>query len=218
MHTILHTLRITLTGALLLFVLASAAPVRAAESEQAETEASHETEPLNFIDFSSETSHPLAALLFNFGALVVIVYLLMKKPLGSRFAKRKADFEAALKEAEEAKARAEAAMSAANAKMETIDETLATLKEEIIAAGKRESAAIVERAEKQAERLIAESEKLVTQEIAMMAQSLRSDIVEEITAKAARLIQDGMKTSDHDKLSGDYLDRIVTLESDNVKH
>ena len=199
----------------------SALPAAAEEAQHGDGHgegAVHETEPLNFFDFSSETSHPLSALLFNFAALVIIVYLLMKKPLGIRFRKRKEELVAALEEAEAAKKRAEEAIAAARAKMAAIDDEVAQLRRDIIAAGEKESAEIIARAEKQAERLLEETEKLVTHEITLMTQNLKREIVEDIVARASAEIQTSISKKDHERLTGDYLDRVGEVGLDSTKH
>jgi F-type H+-transporting ATPase subunit b len=211
-----HWMKITLVASL--FMLLTAAPA-SAETEHGAEESAHTQEPLNFFDFSSKTSHPLVALFFNFGALVIIVYLLMRKPLGTRFRKRKADLVAALEEAAEAKKRAEEAIDAAKAKMAAIDDEIGKVREDIIAAGERESAEIVARAEQQAARLVQETEKLVTHEISLMAETLRREVVEEIIKRAERELKSRISETDHETLFRDYLNGVTgSGAATTVKH
>lgn len=178
----------------------------------------HDTPHLNFFDFSMEDSHPLVALAFNFITLVIIVYLLMRKPLGNRFKQRKEDLEKALAEAKSAKERAEAVIESARAKSDAIDDEMAKLREEIISSAKKESAAIVVRAESQAKRLLADTESLVAHEISMLAENLREEIVVDVIKKATEEIQRQISDADHQRLAADYLSGVKQTANDTVKH
>ena len=178
-------------------------------AEAAVDEASHHEAPhLNFFDFSAEDSHPLVALFFNFIALVVIVYLLMRKPLGNRFKQRKEALETALAAAGAAKEKAEAAIRTARSKSEAIDEEMAKLREEIIVSAEKESAAIVARAEAQAKRLLDDTESLVAHEISMLAENLREEVVEDIVKQATDEIRRQISDADHQRLAAGYLSEV----------
>jgi F-type H+-transporting ATPase subunit b len=163
---------------------------------------------LNLFDFSNESAHPLVALVINFALLVVIVYLVLRKPLGKRFRDRKADLVKAIEEAREAKARAEEAAEAARAKMAAIDQALSRLREEIRGAGKTESAHIVEAAEARSRRLIEDTRILIEGEVARAAQGIREEVAERIIEEARQLIRDRISEADHARLHAEYLNEI----------
>jgi len=168
-------------------------------------EGSHE---LNLFDFSNESAHPLVALVINFALLAVIVYLVLRKPLGKRFQNRKAELVKAIEEAREAKTRAEEAAEAAREKMAAIDRELSRLREEIRGAGKTESAHIVETAEARSRRLIDDTRLLIEAEVARAAQDIREEVAERIIEEARQLIRDRISQADHERIHAEYLNDI----------
>ncbi len=182
-----------------------------AEAETAVTSAQeegpgHGKPHLNWFDFSNKEAPPIAALIFNFICLVILVYFIVRKSLSQRFKTRKTVLEEAIKEAADMKAKAEKALAEARAKSEALDSEMAKLRGEIIDAGKSESAQIMEDAEKQSKRLRADAKIMVEQEIARIAQSIREEVVTEMVNLAGQRVQEKIERSDHDRLSKEYLD------------
>ncbi len=161
--------------------------------------------PLNFADFSNENAHPLVALFFNFALLVVIIYLIMRKPLGTRFKDRKESLVKALKQAEEAKKAAEEALAEARQKIESVDIEMAEIKASILAASQKEAAKIRASAEERASRIATDTEMLISQEVSRMADSVRKEVVERIVAEASNIIREKITESDKEKLAVKYL-------------
>ena len=169
-------------------------------------EGAHGGSHLNWFDFSNKEAPPIAALIFNFICLVILVYFIVRKSLSQRFKTRKTVLEEAIKEAADMKAKAEKALAEARAKSEALDSEMAKLRSEIIDAGKSESAQIMEDAEKQSKRLRADAKIMVEQEIARIAQSIREEVVTEMVNLAGQRVQEKIERSDHDRLSKEYLD------------
>lgn len=206
-----HFIRFALPVALMLACAcpkAYAEADKAAEAAQGESHEAGHLPPLNFIDFSNKEVHPLVALLFNFGAVALIVYLIMRKPLGARFKNRKDALVKALEEAKAAKAEAEAAVQEARAKMDAVDREMENIRAGIIAAGEKEAERIADAAEARAERLTADAQMAATQEIARMAESVRKEIVERIVTESADIIKEKITQADRDSLSRKYLAQI----------
>lgn len=160
---------------------------------------------LNLFDFSSETSHPLVALVINFILLAIIVYFILRKPLSKRFKDRHADLVQAIEEAKAAKERAETAARAAREKMARVDQEMESLRDEIVAAGKATDAHMVSEAEARAKRLIEDTRTLVDSEVARITQGIREEVVEQIVEAAKQLIRDKISEEDNRRLTREYL-------------
>jgi F-type H+-transporting ATPase subunit b len=202
-----NSMRYWMLAALLVMVV----PGLAAADPTAEgsDRAAHSAEGLNLVDFSSETSQPLVALLANFVLLVIIVYLVLKNPLGRRFKERKASLEKALAEARETKALAEKSIAEARAQMAAIEEVLARVRSEILGAGKGESEKIAGEAESRAKRLRDDTEALVAHEVHRIAAAVKEEAVLRIVAMAERAIREKIGKEDHERLNDEYLNRIA---------
>lgn len=197
-----------------LFILFAFVPPSSAETAEApaETEGvnsdahgSGHHPGLNLFDFSNKEAAPLIALLFNFTALVVIVYLLMRKPLSLRFKDRKDTLVKALAEAAAAQNAAEAAILEARAKMDAVDAEMETIRKGIVAAANKEAEHIAAAAKTRAERLAADAKMLAFQEITRMAEAVRKDVVDRIVAEATDIIREKITDGDRDNLSANYL-------------
>jgi F-type H+-transporting ATPase subunit b len=174
-----------------------------------EPDAKHGGSHLNWFNFSNKEAPPIAALIFNFICLVIIVYFIVRKSLGQRFRDRKYVLEVAIKEAADMKANAEKALAEARAKSEALDTEMAKLRGEIIETGKSESAQLLEDADKQSKRLRADAKIMVEQEVARIAQSIREEVVTEMVSMAGQRVQEKIERSDQDRLAKEYLDGMV---------
>ncbi len=179
----------------------------ASGDEGAETEASEHGGhgSLNFFDFTNKEAAPLVALLFNFAALVFIVYKLMKKPLGNIFKDRKEALVKALEEAEAAKAAADAAIAEARAKIDAIDKEMEAVRQGILSAAEKEAERLTAAAEARAARLAEDAKTLAAQEVSRMAEAARREAVERIVAEATNIIREKITDADRDNLSSKYL-------------
>jgi F-type H+-transporting ATPase subunit b len=191
-----------------LFLPVGTVAEESAKSAEAADHDDHGAEGINLIDFSREHTPPLVALFLNFSLLVIIVYLIMRRPLSARFKERKEALETALVEARETKALAEKAIEEARAKMDAIDETLAALREEIVGAGKSESAKIVTEAEERSKRLLSDTEALVAHEVQRIASAIKEEAVEKIVARAEGIIRERISKDDHERITEEYLREI----------
>ena len=201
-----HLMRFWMLTALLAVAVPSEADQGATgPGESASGHAEHGDAALNFFDFSSETSHPLVALLINFVLLLIIVYLLLKKPLGKKFKDRKEALENALKEARDTKALAEKAIEEARAKMASVDEALKRVREEILTAGKSESEKIIDEAERRSRQLLSDTEALVAHEVHRIAGAIKEEAVLKIVERAERAIREKISKADHEMLHSDLV-------------
>lgn len=178
----------------------------ASSTAEAEHGEGHHETTLNWIDFSNKEAPPLVALLANFIILFGILYLILRKSLSARFQNRKDDFETALQEAEDMKARAEKIFREARAKIDAIDLEMAKLREEILGVGKAQSTRILEDAEAQSTRIRSDAKTMVAQEIALLAESIRKQVVEEVVSMAERVVRENIEESDLDRITQNYVE------------
>ena len=188
-------------------ILASAGkPVEDTQTEHA----GHEHGELNWFDFSQKGSPPVVALIANFVILVLIVYFVLRKPLGLRFKNRKETLVQALKEAEDAKSRAEKAIEEARARIEAIDSEMASLRDEILGAGKAAGDRLLKDAKEQGDRMRADAKAMVEHEIAQMAQGVRQQVAQDVVEMAERLVKEKIGHADHSRLTDEYLQGMST--------
>jgi len=164
----------------------------------------HDAE-IEVFDWDSDDVPPLGFMFINFAILCVLVYMILRKPIGNRVKNRKADFESALKEANALKADAEKAMAEVKSKSELLDQEMAEIRKDVLENGKREAARITAEAEQRAARMKADTEILVKQELARMADEIRAEVIDQITLVARQALVKRITTADQDKLAGEYI-------------
>jgi len=177
-------------------------------AEHGDAAGGHGSGSLNWIDFDDPHSMPLVAMLFNFALLVLIVYFLLRRPVGGMVRNRHSTVAEALEEAKEKKEAAEKALAVAREQMENLEAEVERVRKQIIEAGEAEANTIRKDAAQRTERLQADTKAVIEQEIHHMAQLIREEVVEGIVAKAEKLIGEKIQRSDHDRLAREYLEEI----------
>ena len=173
----------------------------------------HSSESLNWFDFSNKEAPALGALFINFIVVGYVVYLILRKSIRARFQNRRQVLESEIAEAREMKQRAEQALLAAQEKMKSIDLEMAKIREEILNAGKAENARILSAATASAERMQKDAAAIAEQQIANMAEELRREIVEDISALAEKMISERIDNNDHQRLTEEYVSEITPHSS-----
>ena len=199
--------RLASAAALLAALALSPAHSAAADAEDAHAEASHDghgQRDLNWFDFTDPETPPLIASFFNFALLAVLVYLILRKPIGEKVRTRRDTLEAAVSEAREMRDRAEAALAEAREKTEALDLEMARLRKEILDRGKAESDRIDAEAEKRSDRIARDAEALVEQEIARMSQRIREEVVDGVIGRAEEILRETVRAEDQARLSSEY--------------
>ena len=176
----------------------------AAETSHHEAGHGHDAE-IEIFDWDSDDVPPLGFMFINFAILCVLVYIILRKPIGNRVKNRKADFESALNEANALKADAEKAMAEVKSKSELLDQEMVEIRKDVLENGKREASRITAEAEKRAARMKVDTEILVKQELARMADKIRAEVIEQITLVATQTLVEKITTTDQDKLAVEYI-------------
>jgi len=168
----------------------------------------HGAGALNWFDMSDPETPPLGIMFVNFALLLMLVYMIIRKPIGNRVRTRRQGLEQALAEATRAKAEAEAALAEARARMEALDLEMAKVRRDLLEAGKAESARIVEEAERRAARTKDDTAALVEQEIARMTAAVRAEVVERVVEVAREALTRKIQAGDHERLASEYLESL----------
>ena len=171
----------------------------------------HHSKELNFFDWSGGAdgnTPPLLYMAINFIIVGFLVFLIMRKGIGSQIRTRQKNLVDALEEANMLKAEAEKALAAAKEKSDSMDLEMARIRQDILNGAKSEAQRITEESQRRAERMQADTSALITQEVARMSQAIRTEVVEDIIATAEKKLTEKIKKADQDKLAANYLESI----------
>jgi F-type H+-transporting ATPase subunit b len=168
-------------------------------------DAGHGPLPINWFDFSNPDTPPLIATIVNFLLLVVVVFLIMRKPIGNMVRTRRDNLATALEEARRAQEEAEAELAAARSRADALDLEMAKLRQEITEAGKAEARRIADEAGQRVERLSADTAIAIEQEVARMADAIRAEAVAAIVTRAEATLREKIEGADHDRLAREYV-------------
>ncbi|HUT78597.1 MAG TPA: hypothetical protein VM285_12965 [Polyangia bacterium] len=186
-------------------VALSAAMILPSLAAAGDAGATHGQLPINWFDFSNPVTPPFIATIINFLLLVVVVFLIMRKPIGNMVRTRRDNLVAALEEARQAQEEAERELAAARTKTETLDLEMARLRHEILEAGRSEARRIAAEADQRAERMRADTEAVIGQEVARMADAIRAEAVAAVVARAESTLRETVARADHDRLAREYV-------------
>ena len=192
---------LVLIFALALVALPATALAEGGGDEASDTEAGH----INWLSWDDPHAPPLALMFVNFALLLVVLYFILRKPIGGGAKERRARLEKEIEEAKALKDAAEQALSEARTKIESLDAEMAKLRQEIIDGGKSEAARITSEAEARAERMQADTTALVEQEVARMSRSIREEVVSGIVDRAEALVREKIRGDDQTRLAQEYL-------------
>ncbi len=177
-------------------------------------------EAINWADFSyaedtveheGATIHmgpPVLANVINFILLLVIIYLIARKPLSSFLEGRSSSVKEQLAEAQKMLEEANEQLTDYSTKLERMDEEMTRLNEEFIAAGEAERDRLVSEAGAKAERMREESKVRIQQEFSQLREELRVETIEKAVTAARELLQTEVKEADQRKLAEDYVERL----------
>jgi len=169
---------------------------------------------INWTSWDDPHAPPLALMFVNFALLLVVLYFILRKPIGGGAKERRARLEKEIGEARELKEAAESALAEARSKIDSLDAEMAKLLQEIIDGGKSEAARITSEAEARAERMQADTTALVEQEVARMSRAIREDVVSGIVDKAEAVIREKIRDDDQTRLAREYLQELSDTASD----
>lgn len=187
----------------------------AAHGDDDPAEAGHgEGGHINWWSWDDPHAPPLGLMFVNFALLLVILYFILRKPIGGGAKERRIKLEKEIGEARELKQAAESALNEAKSKIEALDAEMAKLRQDILDGGKAEAARITSDAEARAERMQADTTALVEQEVARMSRAIREDVVSGIVEKAEAVIREKIRDDDQSRLAREYLQEMSDTASD----
>jgi len=148
------------------------------------------------------------SLIFNFVAVAVLLFVLLRKPVASYFAERSRDVADKLGAAERARASLDAKMKEYKGKM---DELMAT-REDVLKRAREEAEyekeRIVTAAHRQAEFILSEAQRAVNVEFERAKQELGAEFAETIATEAERLLVKSVTGEDGVRLADDYIENL----------
>ena len=145
----------------------------------------------------------------NFVVLVVILFLVLRKPIGAFFSGRREEIARTLEEFEKKKNEVEARYKELEGKLSDLTAEREKIMAEFVKEGQDEKAKIIANAEVMAERVKVQAEKTIDLEI----KSAKAELVAEIAGMSANmaeeLVKKNINESDQKRLVEEYLKKVV---------
>jgi F-type H+-transporting ATPase subunit b len=169
----------------------------------------HGPAPINWISPRTgehkNSPPPFAAMLFNFGALLVVLGILMKKPLAEMASGRYSQITKELEEAAQERTEAQARLRQYETRLASLDDERRRILADIRAEGEAEKARLIAEAKEQAERAKKEAEFLISQEMKQLRSDLEKKLVDLTLQTAEAAINVGMDDSRQKKFVDDFI-------------
>lgn len=145
----------------------------------------------------------------NFTLLVIIGFLLLKKPAAQFFSSRKKNIADEINELEQKKAQAQKELASYQAKFKNLDQESKEIVDNYIKQGEEAKARIIAEAKAQAEKLEEMAKNTIEQEFKSAKASLQLEISEMAMERAEEIIKTSISAEDQDKLVDQYLEKVV---------
>lgn len=150
---------------------------------------------------------------FNFAVLVgIIVWALKKADVKGSLAARQADIEKSLKDAEAARDAAEGKLREYSSKLDQASKEIDELHAAIIREGEQEKARIIAEAGSAAVKIVAQAALSAEQETVKARNELRAEAARLAVEIATGKLTGAIQKNDHDRLVGEYLDKVVQIQ------
>ena len=147
--------------------------------------------------------------LLNFTILVVVMYMLLKKPAGNFFANRRESIRRTLEELEQKKAEAERKYKEYEGKLAALDKETKSILDEYLEDGEREREKIIDAAKKQAQYIKEQAKFAIRQEVKVAKAELQQEIAEMTVSTAGEILKKNIKRKDHNRLIEDFKKKVV---------
>jgi F-type H+-transporting ATPase subunit b len=145
----------------------------------------------------------------NFSILAFVLVKYLKKPISDGLRGRTEAIKAQFADLDAKKAEAERKYAEYESKLSGMDEEAKKILENYIAQGQAEKERIIVQANEAADRIKAQAEFYVQQELAKAQAELRTEVAELAVGMAEDIIKKNLTEQDHERLIGDYLERVV---------
>ncbi len=145
----------------------------------------------------------------NFLVLAGLLFYAVRKKVNPTMAEKRAEMEAALKEAQQLKQEAEAKYAEYQSRLNRLDHELANIRADMVKAGEAERDRMVSDAEQTAARIRKDTRFFIEQQMKQLRKDLREESIEAAIASAEKLLDQSAAASDQERLANAYLARLV---------
>ncbi len=152
---------------------------------------------------------PFIGPLVNFGLLVLIGYMALKRTINPALNARRASMEAEIAAAKKLHVDAEAMHREVAQRLAHVDTEIGVLRAEFVRAGEAERDRIVAEARERAERMRTEGAQVIAQEIAVMREEIKREVVLAAVAAAEESVRKTITPADLERLTEAYLTEIL---------
>lgn len=145
----------------------------------------------------------------NFTILVIVLFLVAKKPVKEFFTSRIKGIEEELTDLEQKKQEAEEKIVALETRLKDLDGESKKIVDTYIQQGKDAKKRILEQAKEEAAKLEDMAKRNIDMEFKAATAELKKEITEKAIFEAEKLIKSSISSKDQDKLVDDYLEKVV---------
>ena len=145
----------------------------------------------------------------NFVILVIILFLVSKKPVKEFFTSRIKGIEEELTDLEQKKQEGEQKIVALEARLKDLDGESKKIVETYIQQGEEAKKRILAQAEEEATKLEETAKRNIDLEFKTATAELKKEIAEKAMLEAEKLIKNAISSKDQDRLVDDYLAKVV---------
>jgi F-type H+-transporting ATPase subunit b len=146
----------------------------------------------------------------NFSALVALIFVFGRRPLGSFLLARRKTIEDGLAEAARLREAAETRYEEYSERLEKLDVEIARIRREMIAAGEAERDRIVSEAEAKAARMRRDAEFLIEQQTKQMRVDLTREAVDAAVSAAEAVLRESTSAADQERLARRYVESLAS--------
>lgn len=159
--------------------------------------------------YSTELWWDLVWRVLNFTILAVVLFKVLKKPVSKLLSDRRVSIKDNFDELDVKKSEAEKRYAEYERKLSTIEQEAKKVIQEYIEQGEAEKKRIIEDAQKTAELIKKQAQFAVEQEMKRAKLALSAEAAELSVKLAEDLIKKNLNESDHKRLIGEYIARVV---------
>ncbi len=145
----------------------------------------------------------------NFGALVIGLFFLLKKPVSQMLNSRIDGIREQLSELETKKKAAEKKLAEYDERLSAMDREAQKIIAEYTRQGNEAKARILAEAEKAAARLEEQAHRNIEHEFSQTKLKLQAEVLEKALIKAEEIIKSKITSADQEKLVDEYLEKVV---------
>lgn len=151
---------------------------------------------------------PFIGPLVNFGILLVLGYMALRRSINPSLAARRAAIETEIAEAQRMHTEAESMHREYADKLSQLDEEIARMKAEFARAGEVERDRVIAEAQAKAERMRTDARAAIEQEMKSLAEELRREAVLAAATAAEETVRRTITAADHTRLADDYINSL----------